>query len=320
MRNFNRVAITTGDLDGIGLEVTAKALEKAGPQKGILFLYFRGTKASSAHLKRIGRKFRIHSFASWPEAMAFEPKTPKDIVEIASPLPPAKWIEIVGVACLHGNISAMVTGPLSKPEIKRAGLQDLGHTDILKRIAGVSNAWMTFLGSKFNVLLLSGHVPVNKAEASLTPDKIEAGLRAAWAFFSKQPGGRKKPLGVLGLNPHAGDQNLIGNFETETLVPILNRLRKEGLLLEGPLVPDSAFVKTNWKKYSAYAACYHDQGLIPFKMIHGFETGVHITVGLPFLRTSVDHGTAKDIFGKDKADERSMLAALRTALKLIRAR
>lgn len=321
MRILARIALTTGDLDGIGLEVAAKALEKLGPQKHVLFYYFRGTKAPSALLKRIGRRFRIHSFSSWPEAMDFEPKSARDIVEIVSPLPPAKWVETAAMACLHGKISALVTGPLSKPEIKRAGLQDLGHTDILKRLSGVPDAWMTFLGTKFNVFLLSGHLPVTDVERSLSPEKIERGLRAAWEFFSaQQRGKKKKPLGVLGLNPHAGDAGLIGDFDGTVLAPLLEKLRKDGLSLEGPLVPDAAFLKNRWKSYSAYVACYHDQGLIPFKMIHGFETGVHITVGLPFLRTSVDHGTAKDLFGLNKADERSMLAALRAALRLSRGR
>jgi len=120
----------------------------------------------------------------------------------------------------------------------------------------------------------------------------------------------------LGLNPHAGDSGLIGSFDDLVLKPILDRLRQEGFLIEGPLVPDVAFLKTNWKKYLAYVACYHDQGLIPFKMIHGFESGVHLTLGLPFIRTSVDHGTAKDLFDLDHADDRSMREAIKAALEL----
>jgi 4-hydroxythreonine-4-phosphate dehydrogenase len=321
MKSFRRVVLTTGDLDGIGLEVTAKALEKIGPQKGVLFLYFRGTKAPVPLLKRIGRRFRIHSFNSWPEALAFEPRSTKDIVEITSAQPPPKWVETAAVACLHSKVDALVTGPLSKPEIKRAGLTDLGHTDILKRVSSTKDAWMTFLGDQFNVFLLSGHLPVKEVEASLSAEKVEKGLREAVRFFSsleKKP--LKKPLAVLGLNPHAGDSSLIGRFDDEVLAPVLSRLQKEGLPLVGPLVPDVSFLKTNWKKYSAYIACYHDQGLIPFKMTHGFESGVHVTAGLPFVRTSVDHGTAKDLFGKNRADARSMREAIRTALRLTQPR
>ena len=317
MSAARKIVITTGDLDGIGLEVTAKALENIGPRKGILFLYFRGLKAPTELLHRIEKRFRVHRFTSWPEALEFIPKSSKDIVEITLAQSPAKWIESAAVACLHQKVAAMVTGPLSKPEIIRAGLQDLGHTDILKRISSRKEAWMTFLGDKFNVLLLSGHVPVSQVEKSLTADKVEKGLREAHRFFTalnKKP--LKKPLAVLGLNPHAGDSKLIGSFDADVLTPILEKLRGEGLLFDGPLVPDVSFLKSNWKKYSSYVACYHDQGLIPFKMIHGFESGVHVTAGLPFVRTSVDHGTAKDLFGKDRADDRSMREAIQAALLL----
>ena len=313
-----RIVLTTGDLDGIGFEVTAKALEKTGPQKNVLFIYFRGSKVSPALQKRIGRKFRINSFSSWPEALGFEPKSSKDIVEIVSPQPPAKWVEAAAMGCLHGKIDALVTGPLSKPEIKRAGLQDLGHTDILKRLSGAKSAWMTFLGQKFHVFLLTGHLPISDVEKTLAPEKIEAGILAAHHFFSSfDKRLAKKPLAILGLNPHAGDSKLIGSFDAEVLAPIILRLQEKGLLIAGPLVPDAAFLKENWSKYAAFVACYHDQGLIPFKMTHGFESGVHITVGLPFVRTSVDHGTAKDLFGKNKADYRSMREAITTALHLV---
>ena len=318
MASPRRIVLTTGDVDGVGFEVTAKALEKIGPQKGALFFYFRGTKVATSLQKRIGRKFHIHSFSSWPEALDFEPKSSKDIVEIVSPQPPAKWVETAAMGCLHGKVQAIVTGPLSKPEIRRAGLQDLGHTDILKRLSLTKNAWMTFLGNKFHVFLLSGHLPISEVEKNLTPEKIEAGIQAAYSFFSSfDKKLTKKPLAILGLNPHAGDSKLIGSFDAEVLNPIISKLQEKGLPIVGPLVPDAAFNKDNWKKYSAFVACYHDQGLIPFKMIHGFESGVHVTAGLPFVRTSVDHGTAKDLFGKNKADFRSMREAITTALHLV---
>jgi 4-hydroxythreonine-4-phosphate dehydrogenase len=111
---------------------------------------------------------------------------------------------------------------------------------------------------------------------------------------------------------------LIGNTEERVHLPVLEAARGRGLKVEGPLVPDAAFFKENWAKYSVFVANYHDQGLIPFKMIHGQESGIHITLGLPFVRTSVDHGTAKNIFGKNKADARSMKLAIDWALKLCR--
>lgn len=319
MNPLRRIVITTGDTDGIGLEVTAKALERVGPRRGVLFMMFRAPGSSPSLLRRIGRRFTVRSFNSWPEALQHVPKSAKELVEIVSSQSPAKWVETAAVGCFHGRVSGLVTGPLSKPEIHRAGFKDLGHTDILKRISSRDEAWMTFLGDKFNVFLLSGHLPVGKIEKSLTAEKVESGLREAHRFFGALKKTRRSlPLAVLGLNPHAGDSGLIGDFDDKILRPALSRLRSEGLDLEGPLVPDVSFLKENWKKYAAFVACYHDQGLIPFKMTHGFDSGVHVTAGLPFVRTSVDHGTAKDLFGKNRANDRSMREAILTALDLTR--
>ena len=126
---------------------------------------------------------------------------------------------------------------------------------------------------------------------------------------------RKKPMALVGLNPHAGEKGLIGKFESESLKPVLTQIKKKHSV-EGPLVPDAAFFEDNWKKYSTYVCLYHDQGLIPFKMVHGQDSGVHLTLGLPFIRTSVDHGTAKNIFGKNKANPNSMIEAVDWAIKL----
>jgi 4-hydroxythreonine-4-phosphate dehydrogenase len=123
------------------------------------------------------------------------------------------------------------------------------------------------------------------------------------------------PIGLLGLNPHAGDSGLIGQEEQTVISKAMKQLFELGIPVVGPLVPDAAFQKENWGKYSTFVACYHDQGLIPFKSIHGFDSGVHLTLGLSLKRTSVDHGTAKDIFGKNKANPGSMVSALRWAIK-----
>ena len=122
-------------------------------------------------------------------------------------------------------------------------------------------------------------------------------------------------MALVGLNPHAGEKGLIGKFESENLKPVLTQIKKKHSV-EGPLVPDAAFFDDNWKKYSTYVCLYHDQGLIPFKMVHGQDSGVHLTLGLPFIRTSVDHGTAKNIFGKNKANPNSMIEAVDWAIKL----
>lgn len=169
---------------------------------------------------------------------------------------------------------------------------------------------MSFWGKVFNVVLISGHRPLSLAFKDYTLKKIEKVARLAQeAALKLDPRRAHRPMALLGLNPHAGDQGLIGHEELQ----LRSLLKIPGL--QGPLPGDSAFIPVNFKKYGMFLAAYHDQGLIPFKMAHGFETGVHVTLGLPFLRTSVDHGPAKDLFGKNKADSGSMKAAIEMAMK-----
>jgi 4-hydroxythreonine-4-phosphate dehydrogenase len=307
----HRIAITTGDVDGIGLEVTTKALNHLGPQSGAQFYLFRHPHAPAFRLP----KFERIPVASIEESLQI-PFKKNRIVEIVQDSSPAQWVEECAKSCLKNDFHSMVTAPLSKTEIQRAGFKDLGHTDILKRVSGRKYAFMTFIGPKFNVLLVSGHIPVEKIQSSLTEELLKEALSCADQGRRLLPVKQsKKPLAVLGLNPHAGDQGLIGNFDDQKLRPFLGSLSMKPAPI-GPMVPDAAFLPENWKRFSFYVALYHDQGLIPFKMVHGFDVGAHLTLGLPIRRSSVDHGTAKDIFGKNKAKPGSMIEALRWGLRL----
>lgn len=307
-----RTLVTTGDPDGIGWEVTAKALNALGPQKGVQFIVFRNPSASQSRtLPKIKSSFRTLSVSSLDEAA----KKPADfktllLVEAATPAP--LWVEEAARACLKGYFQALVTAPLSKTSIIEAGLKDIGHTEILSRVCGGADLFMGFLGPKFNVLLASGHAPLRQAVESLNPERMKKALMAARQMRELlSPTRRKFPLALVGVNPHAGEQGLLGEEE--------KWMRKLiGPDVQGPLVPDAAFLPANWKRYSVYVCPYHDQGLIPFKMIHGFQHGVHLTLGLPFVRTSVDHGTAKEIFGQGRADAGSMKDALTMAIRLVK--
>lgn len=312
-----RIALTTGDVDGIGSEVTAKALAKIKPQRGALFYLWRSPLCPVLHLNQIDRHFKRVTVSSWPEAMRVSSQTHKQIIDISSNLPPPAWVEISARASNFGHLDAMVTAPLSKTAIVAAGLKDLGHTGILQRVSKSKELFMGFIGNDFNVLLATGHIPFSDVSDKLTASRIERSLRAAdqlRLFLNKKF--NSKPLALLGLNPHCGEEGLIGDNEKKAHRLALESARKIGLKVEGPLVPDAAFFKENWRRYSVFVANYHDQGLIPFKMIHGQESGIQITMGLPFVRTSVDHGTAKDIFGKNKADAGSMRHAIEWAIKI----
>jgi len=309
-----RLLITTGDTDGIGWEVTAKALHAIGPKPGCQFFFYRHVKA--AQLKpAVSKKFRHQIVSSLAQAaeLPFDPKT---AVEIRSAKLPALWVEEAAIACRQRKFSGLVTAPLSKTSIAAAGLKEIGHTEILARVCAVRDLFMGFLGNKFCVVLMTGHEPLTVAASSFSVQKLSKALHAANSLRSLlPPAKRSKPLAVVGLNPHAGEQGLLGR-EEEWMAGIMSNMASEFGEIAGPLVPDAAFLPHNWKNYSVYLCPYHDQGLIPFKMVHGFKSGVHLTLGLPFVRTSVDHGTAKELFGKNKAEPGSMKDALVTAMRL----
>jgi 4-hydroxythreonine-4-phosphate dehydrogenase len=315
-----KIAITTGDIDGIGLEIAEKALLKIGPQRGVHFLLWRGEKSFPRTLKTLSKKFKLVSFTSPIKALSYLHSSDmkhNQLVEVISSDSPALWVQQTAIWCQEKQIQGMVTGPLSKTEIYRAGLKDMGHTDILKRISRAPKVHMGFIGSKFNVVLTTAHIPLSQVPLSLTVSELLSGLEAANYLRLKLPKAQqKKPIAVLGLNPHAGEEGLIGLEEQTDIMIAISEAQKAKIPVVGPLVPDAAFLEENWKKYSVYLAMYHDQGLIPFKTIHGQKSGVHISLGIPFIRTSVDHGTAKDIFAKNRAIANSMIEAIQACLRL----
>lgn len=280
-----KIAITTGDVDGIGLEVTLKALARI----------------------KIPRNAEVHIYLHSKFTQKARKKLPKTCQLISRDDSPAIWVEEAIQNCLNKKMDVLVTGPLSKPEFIRAGFSDLGHTEMLARMTKKSDLVMSFWGKTFNLALLTNHLPLSSVSTAVTFERIlQVHSLCQKALETLDPQRKRYPNLLLGLNPHAGDQGLIGTEEAQWK-PVPG--------LRGPVPADSAFEKEALKKIGVIIACYHDQGLIPFKMAHGFKTGVHVTLGLPFLRTSVDHGPAKDLFGKNKAEMGSMKAAIEMALK-----
>lgn len=310
-----KIAITSGDQDGIGPEVTAKALAKLGPQKGVNFYLWRAPAFQKKYLSLIDKKFKRKTFSSWPEAFKHSFASHKELVEINSMSPPPRWVETAAEAGRFGHIQALVTAPMSKTLIAESGIKDVGHTEILARVCGSKDLFMTFLGDQFNVLLMTGHLPLKEVSENIDKRLVKLSLRAAESINQLLSSTKKKKtVALVGLNPHAGEQGLIGDTENKIFQPAIKDLEKEGIKVSGPLVPDAAFLKANWNKYGIFVCPYHDQGLIPFKVVHQHKSGCHMTMGLPFIRTSVEHGTAKDLFGKDLADDSSMRDALEWAI------
>jgi 4-hydroxythreonine-4-phosphate dehydrogenase len=303
---MKRLLITTGDRDGIGTEVTAKALAKIGPQKQFQFVLYRSPQIPPQHLKLLDRRFKRVTLSDrepWPKEM-----TKNVLLDIVSHKAPARWVEQAAQLCLQKKAHGLVTAPLSKTGIAAAGLRDRGHTEILQRICRLKDVYMAFWGRYFKIVLLTDHRPLMTVAKSLSPRRIQGGVKMAKRLRSLSHS--RLPIAVVGLNPHAGEQGLLGKEEKK----FHSVLRAKGIV--GPLVPDTAFLPHQWRKFSVYVCPYHDQGLIPFKLVHGFDEGVHLTLGLPFVRTSVDHGTAKELFGRNKAQYGSMREAIELAMAL----
>jgi len=312
-----RLILTSGDIDGIGLEVAIKALQQWHRPRSTQVLILCSSRTPLAHLRwaesQLQKQGRLRKVVGLQSALS---NWREDFILMCAESPPALWVEWGARECLALRAQALVTGPLSKPSIQAAGLKDLGHTDILQRLCRTGPVHMGFVGEHFAVVLATGHLPLKFAEAALTPAlHWRAILHADWLRQQLPRRRSQRPLGLLGMNPHCGDQGLIGKFDMRRFPTILTKSQKHQLHCVGPLVPDVAFQAVQWKQHSVYVACYHDQGLIPFKMAHGFD-GVHLTLGLPIVRTSVDHGTAQDIFGQNKANPASMLAALQWGQRL----
>ena len=304
------IHITTGDLDGIGLEVSVKALNELGPTEGVQFVLWRSSTADKTILNLTDKHFnRISIKEAKQYAQNQIEKRENILVDIASPLSPTQWVIAATSFCLkNAQKEMLVTGPLSKIQMQKEGFQEKGHTDLLKKLSHTNNVFMTFLGEYFNVTLLTGHIPLKKIKWN--PEDLKKCIELCLKLKQDLPTYQQnKKVGLLGLNPHAGEDGLLGNEEFLLKKELKNWKNK----VEGPLVPDVAFLQKNQKKYFIYICLYHDQALIPFKMRHE-KKSFHLSLGLPFIRTSVSHGTAKDIFGGNKADAQSMKQALLWAI------
>lgn len=221
-----------------------------------------------------------------------------------------KYLEKAVELCQYKYVDGMVTCPISKDSINLAGYKYSGHTEFLAHKAKTDDFAMVLKGKKVVVLLNSTHVSLANAIKKVTKDSVLKKIQIA--NNAKKELGLTGKIAVAGLNPHNGENGLFGTEEIEIIGPAVEEAKKMGIDCEGPIVPDSLFVKVVKGEYALSVVMYHDQGLIPMKM-ESFGMGVNITVGLPFIRTSVDHGTAFDIVGKNLADEGSLREAVKIA-------
>jgi 4-hydroxythreonine-4-phosphate dehydrogenase len=229
-----------------------------------------------------------------------------------------EYVEAATRLALSGAIDAVVTGPLNKEALNRAGYEFSGHTEILAHLCGVTDVVMMLVAGAFRVSHVTTHVSLQRALDLVKKERIlrvlELSDRAVREMEVEEP-----RLVVAGLNPHAGEGGLFGNEEAEEIIPAVETARERGLAVRGPLPPDTVFLRTLGGEFDLAVAMYHDQGHIPMKMV-GFDQGVNVTLGLPILRTSVDHGTVFGKAGKGTARPQSMIEAIKLAAVMCRNR
>ncbi|MEJ2031949.1 MAG: 4-hydroxythreonine-4-phosphate dehydrogenase PdxA [Deltaproteobacteria bacterium] len=214
-----------------------------------------------------------------------------------------------------GRLAAMVTAPISKKALQEAGYDYPGHTEMLAALCGVDDYAMMLAGDRLRVTLVTIHMPLAAVAPALTPEKILRLVEITGGALRRDFGIEAPRLAVAGFNPHAGESGLFGDEEERVIGPAVSEARARGWQINGPLPPDTVFHQAAAGRYDAVVCMYHDQGLIPFKLLH-FEDGVNVTLGLPIVRTSVDHGTAYDIAGRGVASPASLRAACRLAARI----
>lgn len=226
-----------------------------------------------------------------------------------------RTLEKAAALCRQKMANAIVTGPVNKEIINQAGIEFSGHTEFFAQQCHVSHTVMLFVVNDLKVALATTHLPLAKVSAAITKERLRLVLTILNNELKNKFHITSPRILICGLNPHAGEGGYLGREEIDTITPLLNELRKEGLILQGPLPADTLFTPKYLQEADAVLAMYHDQALPLVKYI-GFGNAVNVTLGLPFVRTSVDHGTAVDIAGTGKADAGSMRAAIDLAIKM----
>jgi len=249
----------------------------------------------------------------WNVGQAFLPVCPGKVRVDASRIAEASIRRAVE-GCLSGELDAMVTAPICKEGFQKAGINVPGHTELLAELTNTRKFGMMLLGGGLRVVLVTRHLPISEVPSALTRQNIREHIELAGEAL-KLFGIKNGKIGVCGLNPHAGDGGVLGTEERTLINPAIKAARKKGFNVSDAVAADTIFYEALNEKYDAVVAMYHDQGLGPLKMI-GFDEGVNVTLGLPIIRTSPDHGTAFGIAGKNQASPTSMKNAIALAIKM----
>lgn len=316
-----------GDPAGIGPEIIVKAFkEKLSFCQPIVIGSARFIESTARQMET---PIAVHAIAS-PDEARFQPDV-LDVLDLDNVSPDlirgqasaeggkasVQYIETAVKLALSHQVSAITTAPINKESIHKAGFFYPGHTELLAKLTGAKEVALMLAGKNLRVVLTTTHLPINQVSEQITVDRVLTTIRLTHQWLQRHVTLTPK-IAVTGLNPHCGDGGIFGGEEKTAIVPALQAARKEDIQVEGPFSADALFIRKQFDGYDAVIAMYHDQGMIPIKM-DSAGTAVNITLGLPILRTSVDHGTAYDIVGTGTASPESLKIALRKAAELSQA-
>jgi 4-hydroxythreonine-4-phosphate dehydrogenase len=316
-----KLAISLGDPSGINSEILLKALDKL-PKRNISYVIYGSKKALEKAKKLTDIDLNIKEIKSINDVVKsgiylinfydldVELGNPSKETGKASVI----YLENAVKDVLEKKADALITLPISKQWIMESGFPYAGHTDYLAQVSGTKEYAMVLMCKKLKVALITTHIPLKDVPSQITKEKIISKVRLINREFKEKFSISKPKIAILGLNPHASDNGNIGNEELNIILPAVKTLREDdGIEITDPLSSDTAF--NRYKDFDIYVAMYHDQGLIPLKLLC-FRKAINITLGLPFIRTSPDHGTGYDIAGKNIADPSSTIEAVKLAISL----
>jgi 4-hydroxythreonine-4-phosphate dehydrogenase len=321
------IGITMGDPVGIGPEILLKALTRPDVRACCRPLVLGDSRILAAAETILKTGLALHPVSRTEDAR-FAPGT-VDVLTISdldpSTLRPGvstvasgkamvRYIEKAADLAHAGRIAAMVTCPINKVSMKQSGSAFHGHTELIASRTGTEDFVMMMAGTRLSVVLVTIHMSLADVPSALSPEKILSTIRVTGQALKNRFGIDQPRIAVAALNPHAGEDGLFGSEERDVITPAVSMARAEGFDVTDPLPPDTVFYYAQDGRYDVVVCMYHDQGLIPFKMIH-FKDGVNTTLGLPIIRTSVDHGTAYDIAGTGQADPGSLVAAITLSVR-----
>jgi len=325
-----RVGVSIGDPNGIGMEVIIKTFMDNRMMQMCTSIVYASSKTASFHRKALG----INDF-SFNFIKTAEQANPKNanlinvweeeiVIELGKDTQTGgkyalKSFEAALKDLKEGKIDVLVTAPLNKHNIPSEKSKFIGHTEFLTNYFAAQDHLMMMVGDELRIATVTGHIPLSEVASTLSTQKIENKAKIFLKSLTEDFGIRKPKIALLGLNPHAGDNGLLGKEEETIILPAINNLKNEGHLVYGPFGADGFFGSGNFTKFDGILSMYHDQGLVPFKTL-AFENGVNFTAGLSVVRTSPDHGTAYDIAGKNCANEQSFRSAVYLAVDIFNQR